>query len=54
MEFAKAQFGRVGAATRDDMLTAEAEALLACMATDDWQEGVDAFAEDREPEFEGV
>jgi len=24
------------------------------MATDDWQEGVDAFAEDREPEFEGV
>lgn len=53
MEFAKAQFGRVGAATRDDMLTAEAEALLACMATDDWQEGVDAFAEDREPSFEG-
>ncbi|RZV06370.1 enoyl-CoA hydratase [Natrinema hispanicum] len=54
MEFAKEQFGRVGQATRDDMLTAEAEALLACMATDDWQEGVDAFAEDREPSFEGV
>ena len=53
MEFAKAQFGRVGTATRDDMLTAEAEALLACMATDDWQEGVDAFADDRDPEFEG-
>jgi len=54
MKFAKEQFGRVGQATRDDMLTAEAEALLACMATDDWQEGVDAFAEDREPSFEGV
>lgn len=54
MEFAKAQFGRVGAATREDMLTAEAEALLACMATEDWREGVDAFAEDREPEFEGA
>ncbi|ELZ17407.1 crotonase [Natrinema limicola JCM 13563] len=54
MTFAKEQFGRVGQATRDDMLTAEAEALLACMATDDWQEGIDAFAEDREPSFEGV
>jgi enoyl-CoA hydratase len=54
MEFAKAQFGRVGTATRTDMLTAEAEALLACMGTDDWQEGVDAFAEDRDPEFEGI
>ena len=53
MEFAKAQFGRVGATTRDDMLTNEAEALLACMGTDDWQEGIDAFAEDREPAFEG-
>ncbi|WP_418282052.1 enoyl-CoA hydratase/isomerase family protein [Halorubrum sp. DTA98] len=53
MQFAKEQFGRVGAATRNDMLTAEAEALLACMATDDWEEGVDAFAEDREPTFVG-
>ncbi|MBX0296237.1 enoyl-CoA hydratase/isomerase family protein [Haloarcula nitratireducens] len=53
MEFAKAQFGRVGEASRADMLTAEAEALLACMATEDWQEGIDAFAEDRDPEFEG-
>lgn len=52
--FAKEQFGRVGQASRDDMLTAEAEALLACMATDDWQEGVDAFAEDRDPSFEGA
>lgn len=34
-------------------LTAEVDALLTCMETDDWQEGVDAFAEDREPVFEG-
>jgi len=54
MKFAKAQFARVGMATREDMLTAEAEALQACMTTDDWQEGVDAFTEDREPEFEGT
>jgi len=53
MEFAKSQFGHVGEASREDMLTAEAEALLECMTTDDWQEGVDAFAEDRDPEFEG-
>lgn len=54
MEFTKRQFGRVGCTTRDDVLTAEAEALLACMATDDWQEGVDAFIEKRDPTFEGV
>lgn len=54
MAFAKEHFGRVAPATRDDALTAEAEALLACMATDDWQEGVDAFAEDRDPSFEGA
>lgn len=35
------------------LLETEAEALLDCMTTDDWREGVDAFAEDRTPEFEG-
>lgn len=53
MEFTKTQFNRVGVASRDDMLTAEADALLTCMSTDDWQEGIDAFAEDREPTFRG-
>lgn len=53
VEFAKSQFGRVAQRTRDDILTAEAEALLACMATEDWREGIDAFAEDREPIFKG-
>jgi enoyl-CoA hydratase len=51
MRYAKEQFQRVP--DRDRRLTAEADALLACMETDDWQEGVDAFAEDRDPEFGG-
>ena len=34
-------------------MTAEVEALLACMESRDWREGVDAFAEEREPDFEG-
>ncbi|HEX5052474.1 MAG TPA: enoyl-CoA hydratase/isomerase family protein [Planctomycetota bacterium] len=37
----------------DDLLAAEAEALLACMATRDWQEGIDAFAARRQPDFTG-
>lgn len=51
MRFALEQFRR--RPDRDLMLTAEADALLACMETDDWQEGIDAFAQDREPTFGG-
>lgn len=39
--------------TLKDMMRAEAVALEACMATDDWKEGVRAFAEQREPRYEG-
>lgn len=53
IRFAKKQFGDNESRTRQDMLTAEAEALLTCMNTEDWQEGIDAFTEDREPEFRG-
>lgn len=53
LQFAKDQFGRVRQGIRQDMLTAEAEALLACMGTEDWREGIDAFADDREPRFVG-
>lgn len=36
-----------------DALASEAAALLSCMQTRDWQEGIDAFAAGRQPEFRG-
>lgn len=37
----------------DGVLDLEAEALLRCMETSDWREGVEAFQEKRDPHFEG-
>ena len=36
-----------------DVLRTETEAILDCMATEDWQEGVDSFAERRKPVYRG-
>lgn len=37
----------------DTVLLAESEAILACMNTEDWREGIRSFAEKRKPEFRG-
>ena len=37
----------------DTALAFELDGILACMATRDWQEGVDAFAQKRAPVFTG-
>jgi enoyl-CoA hydratase/carnithine racemase len=49
---AKAALARAGIVSLDDALTYEAEALLACMATEDWADGVAAFTA-REPGRDG-
>ena len=50
--FAKAHLNDPGR-DMETRLTTELEALRACMLTEDWQEGVDAFAEKRDPIFRG-
>ena len=37
----------------ETVLLCESEAILACMNTEDWQEGVRSFAEKRKPGFKG-
>jgi enoyl-CoA hydratase len=51
--FAKRLLNRGSQMKRDRALRQEAAALLTCMATDDWKEGVRAFHEKREPDYRG-
>jgi enoyl-CoA hydratase/carnithine racemase len=43
VRFAKQALSRAGSMSLDEALVLEAEGLLACMGTDDWSSGVDAF-----------
>jgi enoyl-CoA hydratase/carnithine racemase len=48
VRFAKQALSRAGSLSLDEALVLEAEALLACMGTDDWSSGVEAFDARRE------
>lgn len=54
MRFAKAQLTRHLHLDPNSAMICEAEAMLACMATEDWQEGLRAFAEKRAANFKGI
>jgi enoyl-CoA hydratase len=53
LAFAKRLLNEAPAYSTRRALAREGEALLACMETKDWTEGVRAFAENRKPEFRG-
>jgi enoyl-CoA hydratase len=53
MSFAKSHFNSFHQRTRRESLDLEADALLRCMESEDWQEGIRAFHERRKPVFQG-
>jgi len=53
MKLAKRLLRRAPHMTRRDAMAAEARALEKCMATEDWREGIAAFAEKRPPRYTG-
>ncbi len=53
MKFAKKYLQKCPSLDLDTVLTLEAEAILACMNTEDWHEGIRAFLEKRKPIYKG-
>jgi len=53
MAFAKRLLNRAQHLDPETAIDLEAEALITCMRTRDWKEGIQAFAEKREPRFTG-
>ncbi|RMF17229.1 MAG: enoyl-CoA hydratase/isomerase family protein, partial [Gammaproteobacteria bacterium] len=54
MALAKEHLFRGSERSLDDTLRSELEAMMFCTTTQDWQEGIDAFAEKRSPVYKGV
>jgi enoyl-CoA hydratase len=53
MSFAKEQLRKAPGRDLRTVLLVEAEAILACMKTEDWAEGIASFREKRNPDFKG-
>ncbi len=53
MKFAKKLIQKAPFLDLDTVITLEAEAILACMTTEDWHEGINAFMEKRKPVYKG-
>ncbi|MCK9463183.1 MAG: enoyl-CoA hydratase/isomerase family protein [Proteobacteria bacterium] len=53
IRLAKKRLQQPAALDLDSVLHLEAEAILSCMDTEDWREGIRSFAERREPRFTG-
>jgi enoyl-CoA hydratase len=54
MRLAKRLLDRAESIGPDEALRLESEALFACMTSEDWVEGLKAFAEKREPIYRGI
>lgn len=54
MQFVKKLLNNASYADLDAQLQHELDGVFTCTTTQDWQEGVDAFAEKRSPEFKGL
>ncbi|WP_419947620.1 enoyl-CoA hydratase/isomerase family protein [Candidatus Palauibacter sp.] len=54
MRLAKRLLDRAEFVDPDEAMRLEAEALFTCMASEDWREGLEAFAEKRDPVYRGV
>ena len=53
MRHAKRRLQQSTALDLETVLHLEAEAILACMDTEDWHEGIRAFNEKRKPQYRG-
>ncbi|MXW66657.1 MAG: enoyl-CoA hydratase/isomerase family protein [Gemmatimonadales bacterium] len=53
MRLAKRLLDRAESVDPEEALRLEAEALFTCMASEDWREGLEAFAEKRAPVYRG-